>query len=449
MDDKTTTIAEIKKKIGDAEIEEAIRQLISYLEENPSYRNLHSDALQALSRYRKTKREAAQGIITYDQAKLDYNQVTNLVLNILETLQREAETGRPAHRRWPLIAGVLALVLVLGGGAFWYLSGRSCPVFDPESQEFGILLFPFYNPNSDKIDERIPNLMRTRFEEFGAHNELHIIPCIPKVPSELKNPPSRIFFPTTDAEKLGKEYRARLVIWGAYEEDSPQKMEATTRYKFLYPEQEDGFQMSQLSFDENTEVQEITSPIKIATDGELTGNIEAAILRWFSGIIAHESGNYQAAISSLKDLEVPTDSAGLVRDMVLADSYLKMDEKDNAINTYDNVLKQHPNYWLGWHNRGVLYLQKGDYQQAIKDLNRRIELNPNDAKSLFARGEAYLQLDQLQKARQDFETAQKLPPKDSTEKLKLQPLIKKRLETVERTIDSRLELQPSALEREN
>lgn len=461
MEDKNRIIAEVKKKIGDAEIEEAIRELLGFLEKNSSYLNLHSDALQALSQYRKTKREAAQGIISYDQAKLSYNQVTNQVLNILEALQEEEKVSTPRKRRWPVIAGTLLLILAVAALGIWWFNreGKAhgeqkttaieCPDFRPASA-FSILLFPYYAPDLSpgKLDEEIPILMRTRFREFGNNNNLNIAPEMPTaLPPRFTNQPARLFFSLDEAKKFADQCRARLVIWGAKESGPDERMKVTTRYKFIFPEQSDGFQMAQLALQENTEVQEITSPIKIATDGELTGSIEASIIQWFSGIIAHETGDYQTAVASLKGLEVPTDSAGLVRDMMLADSYLKMKDQEMAVKTYDEVLQQHPNYWLGLHNRGVLYLKKGDYQRAIQDLNRRIELNPNDVKSRFALGEAYLKTEQLQKARKEFEAAEEMPAKTPEEKKQLQPLIEKRLQTVNRDIERQKTIKRDAQQR--
>lgn len=62
------------------------------------------------------------------------------------------------------------------------------------------------------------------------------------------------------------------------------------------------------------------------------------------------------------------------------------------------------------HNRGVLYSQKGLYQEALLDLTKAITLKPRNAETYFHRGNVFLFLGECSNALDDFDQAVILDP---------------------------------------
>jgi len=182
--------------------------------------------------------------------------------------------------------------------------------------------------------------------------------------------------------------------------------------------------------------------VQFAANFAVGGEIEeqlGTVIQLMLGIIAHQQDQPAAAIAQLSDLESGDSLATLARDMMLADSYLSTGQAAMADSTYNRILEQHPEYWLGWYNRGMLSLQRGDYDQAIYDLNNRLQLNDKDTSALAGLGQAYLARGQLIEAEHSFERAQLLAPGSST--------LNRRLEIVRDSIQLQQNLLRDAEER--
>ena len=80
-----------------------------------------------------------------------------------------------------------------------------------------------------------------------------------------------------------------------------------------------------------------------------------------------------------------------------------------AEQVYDRLLEEHPDYWLGWFNRGIINLNKGNYDKAIADLTTRLKKKAEDPDALAARAQAFLGKKLLKQAEADLEQARNLP----------------------------------------
>ncbi|MFC1987647.1 tetratricopeptide repeat protein [Chloroflexota bacterium] len=69
-----------------------------------------------------------------------------------------------------------------------------------------------------------------------------------------------------------------------------------------------------------------------------------------------------------------------------------------------------PNDAEAYNNRGVTYLEKGEYDRALTDFNKAIKLDPNYALAYYNRGDAYSCKEDLDSALADFTKANKLDP---------------------------------------
>ncbi len=440
---KKQQIARIKKLIAEGELEKALEQLLTFLERESAYLNMHSDALQALSQYRQTKREETKGTISYEEARRSYSKVTDLTLNLLEGLQKEDKI-KPYQRRWPILAGLAALVLLAAGGAYWYFSrGDSqaavpdweCPGFG--GQEFNILLMPFQGP--DTIDLQTPRSLREYFITFENEHRIpldyRILTFGPQVINDVNRFPPDFDFAT----RIGADCSAQLVLWGLSDGPGPGTRLVKTRYQFILPE-DGGFQLRKVTLEDTGGT--VFDTVRFASNFAVGGEIEeqlGTVIQLMLGIIAHQQNQPQAAIAQLANLESGDSLATLARDMMLADSYLSTGQSAMADSTYNRVLEQHPEYWLGWYNRGMLSLQRGDYDQAIYDLNNRLALNDKDTSALTGLGQAYLARGQLIEAERSFERARQLAPGSST--------LDRRLELVRDSIQLQQNLLRDAEER--
>ena len=64
----------------------------------------------------------------------------------------------------------------------------------------------------------------------------------------------------------------------------------------------------------------------------------------------------------------------------------KTDKYDEAIRHYDKAIALHPEFAQSYHERGLAYSNKGDFERAVEDLTKAIELNPDFTVSYVERG---------------------------------------------------------------
>ncbi|MDE0316547.1 MAG: tetratricopeptide repeat protein, partial [Candidatus Poribacteria bacterium] len=83
---------------------------------------------------------------------------------------------------------------------------------------------------------------------------------------------------------------------------------------------------------------------------------------------------------------------------------------EEAIKAYSDVIELNPHYSAAYNNRGVVYVDIGEYNRAIKDFNTAIELNPNDFFAYNNRGNTYSNIGNINNAIKDFNKAITLKP---------------------------------------
>jgi tetratricopeptide (TPR) repeat protein len=99
---------------------------------------------------------------------------------------------------------------------------------------------------------------------------------------------------------------------------------------------------------------------------------------------------------------------------------------------------------VAFHNRGLAYYHKKEYDHAIEDYGHAIRLNPNDSDSSYRRGLAYFEKNEYNRAIQDFDEALKLKP-DSVAALQKRGLAyeaKRDYDQAIRDYDRAINLQP-------
>ena len=79
---------------------------------------------------------------------------------------------------------------------------------------------------------------------------------------------------------------------------------------------------------------------------------------------------------------------------------------------WSHQVKHHPEVFLPWIYRAVLYREEGQLDKALHDHNKAIALKPSDAGAYISRGVTYYRFTMFEKALQDFDLAEKLTPEN-------------------------------------
>ena len=76
---------------------------------------------------------------------------------------------------------------------------------------------------------------------------------------------------------------------------------------------------------------------------------------------------------------------------------------EEAISSFDIVLKINLNNQKAWYKRGIAYYAVDFYEEAIKNFNKALELEPNDYLSWYSLGKSWLELEDNKKAIECFD----------------------------------------------
>ncbi|MCB0642948.1 MAG: tetratricopeptide repeat protein, partial [Phaeodactylibacter sp.] len=316
-------------------------------------------------------------------------------------------------QKWQLwLLTVLVAVITLG--VFFYIRSNSerasCPDFIPNS-ELNVLLLPYTNIGDGDYRPEIP--IRDRLQKKCRENALNASVQFFDRYFDRKDAQIPSF---ENANRIGQGCNSELVVWGLVEKSRDQ-YELVTNFKYLGPSQ--NFNLQKIQVEGEALVDTVPSISSILMEGSITRELEDLILMLF-GIVAHEKGLHQQAINSLNQVRPGKDSSELVwSQMLLADSYLEVEQNDSALMAYDKVLAAAPENPLALNNRGHLLLSKGKYAEAVNDFSGVIQQDPDAEEPRVARAVAYLKMNQKEKAMIDLDHAKRLNPQISLPKLEV------------------------------
>lgn len=443
---KQLLLVQARAYISDAEPGKALDLVEEFLKGEKRYKNLYRSSLQLSAQLNKVKRDEERSVISFENAKLAYNQVSDQLLTLLDHIENdnlnpepsgpEASLLKTAYQSNKLLfllglpslllSVVVLLLLFREGGnkdedaAVAQL--EECVITFPDTT-LNIMLLPFFRPSADPI--QVEGLILERLEDvssrLGLRTDVEL--CQEYEPVALLNYP--------DADRIGRRYKAGMIIWGRAEKGKDFNV-IKTRYKYLG--ESDTIEFNRLKWQGEKQITSDKVLSIITSQGELTEDIEATVMLAL-GLFADQTGNKEAALMAFENARVTDSSAVLVKNMMLADAYIEKNEPEKAQASLDTLLATHPNYWLGRNNRAMLRIQNGDNLGAIDDLSVALEKRPTDPDMLLARGTAFERSDQLYPAKSDFEKFSTANPEradEVKEKLKITNEKIKRLEGVVR-----------------
>lgn len=110
---KPLFISNIRILIGEGDLEKALAELTSFLQSEKTYKAYYNYAVKAQSLLQRTKEDETFGTISFDNARLNYNQITHQILTILEDLEKNKKNLKSRTPYIAIVGGVLLLLLLL------------------------------------------------------------------------------------------------------------------------------------------------------------------------------------------------------------------------------------------------------------------------------------------------------------------------------------------------
>ena len=130
--------------------------------------------------------------------------------------------------------------------------------------------------------------------------------------------------------------------------------------------------------------------------------------------------DYESAISSFKIVIQNDKMSDNLDTSHLAESFYKLGSQmnaisqfDKAINNFDSAIKYAPNLSVAYNDKGVSFLNKGDYKEALPFFEKTIALDPKCEKAYMNMGCVYSNTNQYEKAFEYFNKAIELDSTDT------------------------------------
>ncbi|MDH4207656.1 MAG: tetratricopeptide repeat protein, partial [Anaerolineae bacterium] len=103
----------------------------------------------------------------------------------------------------------------------------------------------------------------------------------------------------------------------------------------------------------------------------------------------------------------------------LAVAYEQLDNLEQAVPAYKEVLQLDPSYWRAYRKLGSLYLRLGEPGEALSAYGRAVDLQPQNSNLHLVLGRAYQSLDQIEEATLAYQQAVAIDPNNNVAKAQL------------------------------
>ena len=127
------------------------------------------------------------------------------------------------------------------------------------------------------------------------------------------------------------------------------------------------------------------------------------------GVIAHQRGDYIAAIGFIKQALSQQEDAGYFNN--LGEVYRALNDNERAIKYYSNSVKCDNGFYMAWNNMGISLGALGKHKEAIKSFKHAISIRPNYNEAYNNLGNISVALGNNNEAIECFRKALKLNPK--------------------------------------
>ncbi len=366
---------EIKELVAEGKVDEALDQLVAFLESKmDQYSPLYRAAQVAQSEFNQIKEKELQGLLTEDQIRLANNKAINKVLEILEQIDRGKISTSPPNRQvwwWYAAAGVvltLVAVFVVRGLApktdpidpkpvpddstqVVDIPVFTCPAFDKKA-DYPIAVFQFttLNPKDSITDQ----LLVEQIDGIFARNQ-------------YKGDAALVFkikgsVDLSVAKAMIEKCRARMVIWGRVFDNSEIEL------NFYEPQ-----------YNQNQQA-ELDSMLQFRDQGNFQASIKQAALIIASrvlvgndapGAVAVADEAYQETIkaNSISARTAKKANAESMATMTLANAHAKTKDFRKSIKLYNHILDIKPHDTVALRNRSIAQIKANDINGAVKSID--------------------------------------------------------------------------------
>jgi len=91
----------------------------------------------------------------------------------------------------------------------------------------------------------------------------------------------------------------------------------------------------------------------------------------------------------------------------------------SAMQSFNAIIEQKPDFAEGWNKRATLYYLMGDYQHSLSDIDKVLELEPRHIGALSGLGLVNMQLDRDEAAADAFQRVLDIDPQSASAKMNL------------------------------
>ncbi|HVY99010.1 MAG TPA: tetratricopeptide repeat protein [Dongiaceae bacterium] len=108
-------------------------------------------------------------------------------------------------------------------------------------------------------------------------------------------------------------------------------------------------------------------------------------------------------------------------DKLMAQGSAAMSNQDypSAMQSFNAIIQQKPDFAEGWNKRATLYYLMGDYRHSLSDIDRTLELEPRHIGALSGLGLVNMQLDRDEAAADAFQRVLDIDPQSASARMNL------------------------------
>ena len=366
---------EIKELVAEGKVDEALDQLVAFLESQiDQYSPLYRAAQVAQSEFNQIKEKELQGLLTEDQIRLANNKAINKVLEILEQIDRGFTSTSVPNRRvwWWYAAGGAVLTLV----AVFIVRGLNpktdpidpkpnlgdttqvvdipiftCPTFDKKAiYPIAIFQFTTLNPKDSITDQ----LLVEEIDGLFARNQYNgDAALVTKIKGSVD---------MSVAKAMIEKCQARMVIWGRVFDNS---------------EIELNFYEPQLNKDQQAD---LDSMLQFRNQGSFQASIKHAALIIAARVLVVNDAPGAVALSekalketvegnSIAAKSTKKSNAESMATMTLANAHARKKDYRKSIQYYDQILDKKPHDTVALRNRAIVQIKVNNIDGAVKSID--------------------------------------------------------------------------------
>ncbi|HEY5210826.1 MAG TPA: tetratricopeptide repeat protein [Stellaceae bacterium] len=98
--------------------------------------------------------------------------------------------------------------------------------------------------------------------------------------------------------------------------------------------------------------------------------------------------------------------------MAAGDAAMSAREFPTALDAFNRIIKQRPDFAEGWNRRATLYYLMGEYQKSLDDIDRVLKLEPRHFGALSGRGLVDIKLERMDDAAKAYERYLEVDPRN-------------------------------------